>query len=293
MEFFIPKNLKRGIEEFGEEGTQWLESLPFKVHQLEQEWGFRCEQMFDHSGAVSWVAAVEMQDGLSAVLKIGIPHEEAKYEAYALSFLNGEGAVRLLRVSDDGFSMLLERCLPGRDLWTLSIDEADAVAAELLPKLWRKPESHAPFVSLENLTAEWREDITNIISLNGYYADLAAEALNLGLKLASDQPKKVFLHGDFHPGNVLASQREPWLIIDPKPLIGDPAYDIAQWMHNRYHCASKSRNPINVLHGQILRFANHLNLDPQRVAGWTFVKAVGWGSSPKAVKTFHEVMQLF
>lgn len=106
------------------------------------------------------------------------------------------------------------------------------------------------------MVAEWREDLYIIISLNGYDAELAAEAITLGLKLAESQPKKVLLHGDFYPGNVLASQREPWLVIDPKPLIGDPAYDLAQWIHNRYFAASLKANAAAVLRDQIVRFAD-------------------------------------
>jgi streptomycin 6-kinase len=113
---FIPDYLQQHILEFGDEGSQWLARLPQHIARLEQEWGFRAGPAFDHGGAVSWVAPVELADGSQAVLKIGLPHEEARFEAQALRFLDGRGAVRLLRASEDGISLLLERCLPGTDL---------------------------------------------------------------------------------------------------------------------------------------------------------------------------------
>jgi streptomycin 6-kinase len=101
----------------------------------------------------------------------------------------------------------------------------------------------------------------------------------------------VLLHGDFHPGNVLAAQREPWLFIDPKPLVGEPAYDLAQWLYNRSRFAIQSDDPVAVLRQQIDRFAADLGLDPARIAGWAFVKALGWQCGPEFVNLFQKVAQ--
>ena len=113
---FIPAFLQQHIVTFGEEGTQWLARLPLLIAELERVWDFHAGPAFNHGGAVSWVAPVKCGDGSEAVLKIGIPQDEARFEAQALRFLNGHGAIRLLRASEDGFSMLLERCLPGTEL---------------------------------------------------------------------------------------------------------------------------------------------------------------------------------
>ena len=68
--------------------------------------------------------------------------------------------------------------------------------------------------------------------------------------------RAVLLHGDFHPGNVLSAQREPWLAIDCKPVVGDPAYDLAQWLGNRYEAVAQSPDPVATLRRQIRRFAS-------------------------------------
>ena len=88
---------------------------------------------------------------------------------------------------------------------------------------------------------------------------------------------------------ILAAQREPWLFIDPKPLIGDPAYDLAQWLLNRVRFVRQSGEAVAVLRHQILRFAADLGLDPARIAGWAFVKALGLQWAPEFVTLFRQV----
>ncbi len=289
MSVFVPAGLERHLIELGAEGTLWLNSLPARIAELERSWGFRTGPPFDHGGAASWVAPVDLEDGTGAILKIGIPHDEARFEAHALRFLDGRAAVRLLQASEDGFSLLLERCLPGTDLWPLGEEEGDAVAAEILPRLWREPGPATPFVCLTDLVDQWWEELPRITASAEYATELVAQAVARGRELAAGQSQQVFLHGDFHPGNVLAAQREPWLIIDPKPLVGEPAYDLAQWLGNRVDAAIASGDPVAALRKQIDRFAGVLGLDPARIAGWAFVKALGWEWGPEVVTLFQKV----
>ncbi len=286
---YIPAFLQHHILQAGPEGSQWLADLPFHIAELEQEWGIRVGPAFDHGGAVSWVAPVELEDGSEAVLKIGLPYAEARFEGHALRCLDGRGAVRLLRASEDGFSLLLERCLPGTDLWSLGEEEGNAVAGRMLARMWREPDPDAPFMSLSDYVATWWDDLPRITAGADHDGAIVAEAVARGRELAADQPRTVLLHGDFHPGNVLAAQREPWLIIDPKPLIGEPAYDLAQWLYNRARFLIQSDHAVPVLRQQIDRFATELDLDPARIAGWAFVKALGWQCGPEFVALFQEV----
>jgi len=285
----IPAFLQQHILQFGAEGTHWLAHLPQRIAELEQEWGLRVGPAFDHGGAVSWVAPVECEDGSEAVLKIGLPHAEARFEAQALRCLDGRGAVRLLQASDDGFSLLLEHCLPGTDLWSLGDEEGNAVACQMLTRLWREPDPRAPFMSLSDYVATWWDDLPRITATADYERDVVAEAVARGRELVANQPRSVLLHGDFHPGNVLAAQREPWLFIDPKPLVGEPAYDLAQWLYNRARFVIQSDDAVAVLRRQIDCFAADLGLNPARIAGWAFVKALGWQCGPEFVTLFQQV----
>ncbi|MCW3100783.1 MAG: aminoglycoside/hydroxyurea antibiotic resistance kinase [Chthonomonadaceae bacterium] len=291
MNVFIPAFLQQHILEFGAEGAQWLAHLPLRIAELEQAWGFRVGPAFDHGGAVSWVAPVELEDGSEAVLKIGIPHDEARFESQALRFLEGRGAVRLLQASEDGFALLLERCVPGTDLWSLDEEEGNAVACRILARMWREPELGAPFISLSDSVAKWWDDLPHNTTAAACEGEVVAEAVARGRELAASQPQSVLLHGDFHPGNVLAAQREPWLFIDPKPLVGEPAYDLAQWLYNRSRFVMQSDNAVAILRQQIDRFATDLGLDPARIAGWAFVKALGWECGPEVFTLFQKVAQ--
>lgn len=289
MQVFIPDFLQQHILQFGAEGSRWLAALPSRIAELEREWDFRVGPAFDHGGAVSWVAPVELGDGSEAVLKIALPHDEARFEAQALRFLDGRGAVRLLQASADGFALLLERCRPGTDLWSLGEEEAHAVACRLLTGVWQEPHSGAPFLSLAEYVAPWWDGLPRLPAIAGYDRQVVDEAVARGRELATGQPRRVLLHGDFHPGNVLAARREPWLAIDPKPLIGEPAYDLAQWLYNRARFLLQADDAVAILRQQIDRFALDLGLDSGRIAGWAFVKTLGWDCGPEIVTLFRQV----
>lgn len=291
MDISVPAYLRRNLLRygFGVEGIRWLDDLPRQIAEFAQKWGLHVDPPFDKDGAVSWVAPVELSNGTEAVLKITFPHDDPRFESHALRFLNGLSAVRLLDVSEDGFSLLLERCCPGTDLWSLGETEGNAVASRILPRLWRNSESDAPFVSLADYVARWWHDLPRITAMRDYDADIVAEAVARGRELVASQPRRVLLHGDFHPGNVLAAEREPWLCIDPKPLIGEPAYDLAQWMFNRARFVPQSDEGVAALRQQIECFAFDLGLNPGRIAGWAFVKALGMDFGPNYVALLRQV----
>jgi streptomycin 6-kinase len=286
---YLPRHLRR--YGFGAAGTRWLADLPRRIVALEQAWDLRVGPPFDQDGAVSWVAPVDLRDGSEAVLKITFPQDDPRFEAEALRVLDGRGAVRLLRACDDGFALLLERCRPGTELWSLGEGDAHAVACQLLPRLWREPAPDAPFMSLADYVARWWDDLPRLTASAAYDGAVVAAVVARGRELAASQPQRVLLHGDFHPGNVLAAQRETWLCIDPKPLLGEPAYDLAQWLFNRARFVLGSDAAVGVLRGHVERFAADLGLDPARIAGWAFVKVFEFQYGPAYVALFQEVAQ--
>jgi streptomycin 6-kinase len=282
MSFFVPACVQETVAESGEKGKRWLEELPARVAELERAWSLTAGQPFDNGGYVSWVAPVQLEDGSEAVLKIQFPHREARHEAAALRVFDGRGAARLLRASKDEFSLLLERCVPGTNLWSLDEEEGNAVGADLLGRLWREPPPAGPFERLSDLAAEWCESLPRTAPAAGYDAALVTDAVALARMLAATQPRTVLLHGDFHPGNVLSSAREPWLAIDCKPLVGEPAFDLAQWLGKRCEVALRSPNPAAAVRSQIDQFGDLLGLDRARIAGWAFVKSLAWVFGPTA-----------
>ena len=266
-------------------GTAWLDQLPQAITDLEQRWSLTLNLPFEEEASCSWVAPCVRQDGTPAVLKLGLPHMEAENEIDGLLFWNGDPTVFVLEADLELNAILLERCEPGTTLRERPENEQDQVIAKLLKRLWRPlPEVH-PFRSLSEMIVAWgRESMEQADRLPD--VGLAKEGLHIFEALLSDAPCDVLLATDLHAGNVLRAQREPWLVIDPKPFYGDPAYDATQHLLN---CKERLRSkPITT----ISRFADLLDIDPERVRLWTFARlaSISGGDSHKSQDLARRVM---
>ncbi len=144
--------------------------------------------------------------------------------------------------------------------------EQDVVIAHLLHRLWRFPSAPHQFRPLSALTEYWSEETLADVE---HWSDpeLVREGLRLLKELPRTAPKEVLLATDLHAGNILRAQREPWLVIDPKPFVGDPAYDATQHLFN---CAERLRSDPD---GTICRMADLLEVDRERLRLWTFARA--------------------
>ncbi len=250
------------------ETVAWLERLPDTIRELERRWSLTLEAPFDgNETSASWVAPATLADGNSAVLKVGMPHMEGEQELHGLRYWDGDPTVRLLDADVGLNAMLLEHCQPGTVLRTLPEPEQDVVIAGLLRRLWRTPATPHPFRPLSTMLSLWSDETLEVAEP---WPDtgLVREGLRLFQELPRTAPVEVLLATDLHAGNVLRAQREPWLVIDPKPFVGDPAYDATQHLFN---CAARLRSDPD---GTIRHFADLLGVDHQRVRLWTFARAV-------------------
>jgi streptomycin 6-kinase len=238
---------------------------PEILRDLEQRWSLKLGTPYQ-SASCAWVAPVTLPNGASAVLKLGMPHMEAQHEIQGLRFWNGDPTVRLLEACDEVNAMLLERCMPGTNLRALPEPQQDIVIAGLLPRLWRSPPSPHPFRPLSAMTDHWSAETLAQIE-QWPDAALVREGLRLFDELPRSSSVEVLLATDLHAGNILRSEREPWLVIDPKPFVGDPAYDATQHLFN---CSARLRHDP---HGTVRRFADLLKVDSERVRLWTFARA--------------------
>jgi streptomycin 6-kinase len=249
------------------ERMAWLNRLPSTLQELERRWSVLLGPPFDgEEVSCAWAARLVRGDGTAAVLKLGMPHMEGEHEIQGLRFWNGDPTVRLLEADDDLNAMLLERCEPGTALRVLPEPEQDIVIARQLNRLWRSPSPPHQFRPLSALTAYWSSE-TRGQAERWSDPGLVREGLRLLEELPRTAPSEVLLATDLHAGNVLRAQREPWLVIDPKPFVGDPAYDATQHMFN---CPERLRSDP---HGTIRRFADLLGVDHERVRLWTFARA--------------------
>ena len=247
------------------EGEAWLKRLPEVLRDLERRWSLTLGAPFE-GVSCSWVAPVTCEDGTSAILKLGMPHLEGADEIHGLRFWNGDPTVRLLESDDGRSAMLIERCESGTPLSTLPEREQDVVIAQLLRRLWRAPATPHSFRPLQTLLDYWSNETLHDIR-RWPDPDLVHAGLSLFKELPRTAPLRSLLTTDLHAGNVLRATREPWLVIDPKPFIGDPAYDATQHLLN---CVVRLRaDPYGTIH----RFADLLDVDRERVRLWTFARA--------------------
>jgi streptomycin 6-kinase len=237
-----------------------------------EEWGLELGDPYEPGGQCAWVAPARDPDGRELVLKVGWRHREAEHEADGLRLWDGDGAVRCFgaRTLTDTTALLLERCEPGAALnRSVPESEQDRVLAGLLRRLWsRRPPDGHPFASLTAMCDHWAEwfeqDFTT--DARGLDPGLARAGIAMLRELPRTAERSVLLATDLHGGNVLSASREPWLVIDPKPLIGDPAFDPAQHMLN---CDDRlAGDPVRLA----ARMAGLLDVDRERVRLWLFAR---------------------
>lgn len=285
----IPRNLAEAAEREGRQA--WLAtSLPALVRAAQQRWRVRAGEPFQPGGQTAWVAPADDGPGTPLVIKIAWRHPEAEHEADGLRAWAGNGAVRLraATVHPDAVALLIERCVPGTPLSRRPEPEQDTVIAGLLRRLWIEPPPGHRFRTLRQMCEQWvgryERQAGPCAARPGGPAPpggsprpgsparldpgLARAGIALFRELPATAPREVLLCTDLHAGNVLAAEREPWLVVDPKPHIGDPAYDVLQHLLN---CEQRLRaDP----HGLARRMAGLLGLDPERVLLWLFARCV-------------------
>lgn len=248
----------------------WLERVPDLVAGCVDEWGLRLGEPYP-AGAAGHTVRADLPDGAPAVLKLIYPHREAEHEADALRVWAGDGAIRLLDYDEARWAMLLERCEPGTLLAKLHPDRALDVLIGLLPRLWKSVRE--PFRQLADEAAWWVDYLPDEWQRAGKpfgreLVDTAIERLN---ELAGSQGEQVLLHQDLHGDNVLAAQREEWLVIDPKPLVGEREFAVAPIVRDPELGHSRKQ----VLR-RLDRLTSELGLDRDRARGWTIGQTIAW-----------------
>jgi streptomycin 6-kinase len=254
--------------------VNWRAALPELVNTLAADWGLDLGEPYEPGGTSAWIAPARGSGGEDLVLKVGWRHMEAEEEADALRLWDGDGAVRCLAVRklEEAQALLLERCRPGTQLKdALAEPEQDVVIAGLLRRFWgHEPPEGSPFRPLEAMCDYWAEGLEAAIGAANSDTGLARHALTLLRELPASAREGVLLCTDLHAGNVLSAEREAWLAIDPKPFVGDPAFDPVQHMLN---CGRLLHDPAALAE----RMATLLELDSERVRLWLFARCAQEG----------------
>lgn len=266
VKFFVSEKLVATCRGYPER-ERWLADLPELICDLRSRWQIDIDNPFDGSeGSCAWVAPALRADGSPAVLKLAMPHMEGEHEIRALQFWEDEPTVRLLETDESCYAMLLERCEPGAALRVLPENEQDVMLANLLRQLWLKSPPRDSFRPLSVMLAQWASE-TLAQSAQWPDAGLVKEGLYLFEVLSRPNADEVLLATDLHAGNVLSARRKPWLVIDPKPFVGDRTYDATQHLLN---CKARL---LSSPYETIKRFADLLEIDHERLRLWLFARA--------------------
>lgn len=254
--------------------AEWVAALPALVPELAEWWELQVGEPYEPGGQCSWVAPARTARGDDLVLKVGWRHPEAAHEADGLRWWAGDGAVELHAADDLEHTsvLLLERCSPGTPLGgSMPEPEQDLVVAALLRRLWRPLLPAAgPFRPLQTMCEAWAAEFEEGLASSSADIDrgLAREGITMFRELPQTADCCMLLCTDLHGENILAAEREPWLVIDPKPYVGDPAYDVLQHMLN---CPRRlESDPVHLCR----RLAGLLDLDAERLIQWLFARCI-------------------
>ena len=262
--------------------AEWLSLLPDRVSEVERRWSLRVHGPLDSSHG--YVARASHADAGEVVVKLAVPGTEFARELEALREYGGRGAVMLLKADPTHGAMMLESVRPGRTLSEIKNDEeATTIATSVMRSLWRPAPERHPFAAMSEFEGgvEWLR--TCLANKRGPIpTTLVSRAEGLLRDLVAAQAEPVLLHGDLHHDNILSAKRVPWLAVDPKGVVGDPAYDVGPFLYNHLF---EMESPANALRRRVDQMSEELSFERDRIVGAAIPRAVlaAWpsGSSGK------------
>jgi streptomycin 6-kinase len=272
----LPASFKaRIIELYGDRGMGWLKHLPALIEYAESHWSIKVMQPFEGL-SYNYVAPAIKSDGSELVLKIGVPNPELMTEIDALRIIDGDGMVRLIDSDPDQGMLLLERLMPGTSLDTLRDDQtATSIAGQIMRRIKKPiPEAHSfPTV------ADWVKGFQRLrAEFDGSTGPFPEELVDLAENLAKDfissMQNLVLLHGDLHHANILSAEREPWLALDPKGVIGEAEVEVGAFLRNPMPDIVENPQVGKILDRRLNQFSAELGFDRGRLVGWGLVLAV-------------------
>ncbi len=274
-ELVIPDAIARSaVAIHGVSGRAWLRRLPNIVAECADHWSLKLEPLFP-SLTINFVAPATRADGSRVVLKVSFPDEDFYAEMDALKLFDGQGTARVLEADSRLGAMLLERLLPGSQLSVVFDDRtATSIAAHVMRSTRRPvPQTHSfPVI------AAWVEKMSDrsvryVGSSSRFPIRWVRHALILHNELAASSDGEFVLHGDLHHSNILSSERDSWLAIDPRGLIGEPAAETTPLLFNVLPTKDATRTR-QVLTRRVDQLGEELGIERERIRAWGIVRAV-------------------
>ena len=254
------------INLYGEKGKQWQENLPNLITKLANTYGLSNLKPVNNL-SYNYVLS-GFQGAQPIILKLGLDIDGFKREAAALMAFEGFGVVQIF-LENTGL-LLLECVVPGMSLKSYfpeKDDEAINITTNVIKRLHQAPipNTHAfPHIK------DWLEALDGDLKIAAPTLQKARELRDQLLKTADPD---ILLHGDLHHDNILQNGND-WVVIDPKGVIGEPAYEVAAFIRNPIPELLNHADAPNIIHNRVTRFAELLELPSQRILDWCFVQAV-------------------
>lgn len=272
----VPAQLTHNVANgWGDAGAAWLSQLPRLISACERRWGLTALAPLDNL-SYNYVAPAVRADGTEVMLKTGFPNPELTSEIEALQVYDGRGSVRLLDVDRERGALLLERLKPGTPLLDIVDDaEATCIAAQVMRHLWRPVEDNRTFRSV----GEWAAGLDRMRhhfegGTGPLPRMLVEKAEGLFAELLPSMSEPMLLHGDLHHANILRAERQPWLTIDPKGIVGEPEYEVGALLRNIAPRLLERERPSEVVAQRVQILCDSLGFERSRVAGWGLAQAV-------------------
>ncbi len=259
----------------GVAGQAWLDHLPALVEMLCRQWDLRVDGPVMHGGLS---LAFPVQRGEEAcVLKVSWLDGSTRTESLALAIWGGRGAVRLLETSPQHGAMVLERLDFKRSLNDILIKEAIPVAGQLLRRL------AVPAPVGVMTTWEWGQEALEMMPQRWakYGQALPRQVLDHTCELTAqlaDSTGTLLVNYDLHYLDTLASEREPWLVVDPKVVVGKPEFGVAQL----FWCRLEDIEAQGGFETHFRTLVEAAELGDELTRLWTYVRCVDywlWGLS--------------
>ncbi len=259
----IPAQL---IESHEDESPEWLAALPAQLDEYLARWDLTQTGGF-LNGAASLIVPVVRRDGTEAMLKLQPRNGESESEALALRTWSRDDVVTVLEDDPATAVLLLER-LHDQTLNAVPDHvEATRILAELMARLIVVP-APPQVRKLADIAAEMVEDAADLELDDPVEQRLVRRYADQVRELIPESGDRL-LHWDLHYGNVLASDRQPWLVIDPKPLAGDPAFELFQVLHNRWDDLLATGNLHQAIRDRFDLMLEVTAIDRNRALAWT------------------------
>jgi streptomycin 6-kinase len=234
-----------------------LDELPQLVAECAQQWSLELEASIETPYSLVIPAG-------EAVLKLTAPSDdEARHEGEALALWHGRGAVRLLGRDDERRALLIERCVPGTRLWDADVDEIDVIS-DLTSRLQIELQGATPIPLLADQADRWAEDVPRRYAHAGDPFERSLLEAAADVYRTVDRSARWLVNQDLHGANVLRAVRESWLVIDPKPLVGE----------RELEASAPLRNTVDV--SRWLDALEELGWDRERSRGWGVAHNIAW-----------------